>query len=106
MSAAPPAHPASGPTPPEPTPPEPALGTGAGRAEPAPLPQVTVRLNGEIQRVPAGLDLDALLRHLGHQPQLVVVEYNGVILPRALWADQRVGESDVIEVVTIVGGGS
>ncbi|MEB3361300.1 MAG: sulfur carrier protein ThiS [Synechococcaceae cyanobacterium] len=101
MSAAQPTHPASGPTPPEST-----QARGAVTPEPAPSPQVTVRLNGEVQRVPAGLDLDALLRHLGHQPQLVVVEYNGVILPRALWADQRVGESDVIEVVTIVGGGS
>ncbi len=70
------------------------------------MPQVTVQLNGEAQRVPAGLNLEALLRHLGHQPRLVVVEYNGAILPRAFWADQRVGESDVLEVVTIVGGGS
>ncbi|MFN7898033.1 MAG: sulfur carrier protein ThiS [Synechococcaceae cyanobacterium] len=69
-------------------------------------PQVTVLLNGESCRVPAGLDLEAVLRHLGHQPRLVVVEYNSVILPRARWADQRVGESDVLEVVTIVGGGS
>jgi sulfur carrier protein len=50
--------------------------------------------------------LESLLRYLGHQPRLVVVEYNGAILPRTLWADQTVGESDVLEVVTIVGGGS
>ena len=68
--------------------------------------QVTVRLNGEPCRVPAGLDLEGLLRHLGHEPRLVVVEYNGAILPRPQWIDQRVGESDVLEVVTIVGGGS
>jgi sulfur carrier protein len=72
----------------------------------AATPQVTVLLNGESCRVPAGLDLEAVLRHLGHQPRLVVVEYNGAILPRARWADQTVGESDVLEVVTIVGGGS
>lgn len=71
-----------------------------------PPPQVTVLLNGESCQVPAGLDLEAVLRHLGHHPRLVVVEYNGAILPRAQWADQRVGESDVLEVVTIVGGGS
>jgi sulfur carrier protein len=69
-------------------------------------PQMTLLVNGEGCRVPAGLDLESLLRYLGHQPQLVVVEYNGVILPRARWAEQRVGESDVLEVVTIVGGGS
>jgi sulfur carrier protein len=67
---------------------------------------VSVFLNGEAQRVPADLNLESLLRYLGHQPRLVVVEYNGAILPRTLWADQTVGESDVLEVVTIVGGGS
>ncbi|MEY4298718.1 MAG: sulfur carrier protein ThiS, partial [Cyanobacteriota bacterium] len=37
---------------------------------------------------------------------LVVVEFNGTILPRARWADQAVREADALEVVTIVGGGS
>lgn len=101
MNAPQPTHPASDGPPPEPT-----LAAGAPSPESTPSPPVAVQVNGESQRVPAGLDLDALLRHLGHQPQLVVVEYNGAILPRALWAEQRVGESDVIEVVTIVGGGS
>ena len=106
MSAALPREPASGSTQPEPT-----QGVGPGTPPPLPRaqiqpPQVTVHLNGEAEQVPAGLDLESLLRYLGHQPRLVVVEYNGVILPRALWADQKVGESDVLEVVTIVGGGS
>jgi sulfur carrier protein len=34
------------------------------------------------------------------------VEFNGVILPRQHWAAQTVVESDALEVVTIVGGGS
>jgi sulfur carrier protein len=34
------------------------------------------------------------------------VEFNGAILPRQVWPAQIVGESDVLEVVTIVGGGS
>ncbi len=106
MSAAEPNEPGLGA--PQPGPPP---GVGPGTPPPLPMPeiqppQVTVQLNGEAQRVPAGLDLESLLRHLGHQPRLVVVEYNGAILPRAVWADQRVGESDVLEVVTIVGGGS
>jgi sulfur carrier protein len=37
---------------------------------------------------------------------LVVVEFNGTILPRQAWPTQPVVESDVLEVVTIVGGGS
>jgi sulfur carrier protein len=35
----------------------------------------------------------------------VVVEFNGAILARSHWPGQEVVESDVLEVVTIVGGG-
>ena len=65
-----------------------------------------LRVNGETCPCPAGLCLDAVLVSLGYQPRLVVVEFNGEILPRERWAAQAVGESDVLEVVTIVGGGS
>jgi sulfur carrier protein len=47
-----------------------------------------------------------VLRHFGYEPRLVVVEFNGDILPRTAWAQQAVGEDAVLEVVTIVGGGS
>jgi len=43
---------------------------------------------------------------LGYRPQLVVVEFNGAILPRQRWSEQLVREADGLEVVTIVGGGS
>jgi sulfur carrier protein len=52
------------------------------------------------------LSLLQLLELRGYKPQLVVVEFNGEILPRARWADQPVREADAVEVVTIVGGGS
>ena len=67
---------------------------------------IAIRLNGETVRCPAGLDLQALLEQLGYRPQLVVVEFNGEILPRARWSAQPVREADGVEVVTIVGGGS
>ncbi|KEF42940.1 MAG: thiamine biosynthesis protein ThiS [Cyanobium sp. CACIAM 14] len=65
-----------------------------------------LRVNGEERRCPAGLQLDAVLAALGYQPRLVVVEFNGEILGRDRWPSQPVVESDVLEVVTIVGGGS
>lgn len=67
---------------------------------------VTLQVNGEQRQCPAGLTLPQLLEHLGYRPQLVVVEFNGTILPRSQWDTQLVVESDAIEVVTIVGGGS
>ncbi|MFS6828299.1 sulfur carrier protein ThiS [Cyanobium sp. ATX-6F1] len=66
---------------------------------------IAVLLNGEQRSCPAGLDLEAALRHFGYEPRLVVVEFNGAILPRAHWPDQLVREADGLEVVTIVGGG-
>ena len=67
---------------------------------------ITILVNGEPRTAPAGLNLEEMLRELGFQPRLVVVEFNGQILPRRCWAEQPVVESDALEVVTIVGGGS
>ena len=67
---------------------------------------IRIQLNGEPVQCPEGLSLQQLLEHLGYRPQLVVVEFNGEILRRDGWSKQRVVESDALEVVTIVGGGS
>jgi sulfur carrier protein len=67
---------------------------------------IQLRVNGELRSCGAGLRLDQALEQLGYRPQLVVVEFNGTILPRSRWGEQPVVESDVLEVVTIVGGGS
>jgi sulfur carrier protein len=67
---------------------------------------ITLRVNGEERMAPAGLTLDRVLEALGYQPRLVVVEFNGSILSCQHWPSQQVVESDVLEVVTIVGGGS
>lgn len=70
------------------------------------MPDLKILVNGEERHCSAGQDLESVLRTLGFHPRLVVVEYNGSILPRERWTEQTVGESDVLEVVTIVGGGS
>ena len=67
---------------------------------------IVLRVNGEERTAPGGLTLDQVLEALGYQPRLVVVEFNGSILSRQHWPSQPVVESDVLEVVTIVGGGS
>lgn len=67
---------------------------------------ITLQLNGDKRACSAGLNLEQVLLELGYKPRLVVVEFNGTILPRQAWPTQPVEESDVLEVVTIVGGGS
>ena len=66
---------------------------------------ITVQVNGEQCSCASGQSLQSLLKSLGYRPELVVVEFNGVILARRHWPGQEVVESDVLEVVTIVGGG-
>jgi sulfur carrier protein len=71
-----------------------------------PMTSITIQLNGEARDCAAGLTLPEVLEACGYRPQLVVVEFNGEILPRSSWGDRAVVESDCLEVVTIVGGGS
>ncbi|HJN36977.1 MAG: sulfur carrier protein ThiS [Prochlorococcus sp.] len=50
--------------------------------------------------------LDRVIELLGHHPRLIVVEFNGTILVPSLWTQQQVSDGDILEIVTIVGGGS
>jgi len=64
-----------------------------------------VQVNGERREVPDGATVLELLRTLGVRGR-VAVERNGVVLRQAEHADVRIGEGDVLEVVTFVGGGA
>jgi thiazole synthase len=67
---------------------------------------VTITLNGEARDVPGPLTVADLLRHLGVRPEQVAVEVNRGLVPRARHAETAVEAGDVLEVVTLVGGGS
>ncbi len=68
-----------------------------------------ITVNGEIKILNSKGNpstLDYVIKALGHQSDLVVVEFNGVILPPNTWEKQEVTDGDILEIVTIVGGGS
>jgi sulfur carrier protein len=67
--------------------------------------QITLQVNGETRTCLAQSRLPELLEHLGFNPRLVAVEYNGEILHKQFWSETHVQEGDRLEVVTIVGGG-
>jgi thiazole synthase len=67
---------------------------------------VTITLNGEAREFPGPLTVATLLRHLGVRPELVAVEVNRDLVPRARHEETAVAPGDVLEVVTLVGGGS
>ncbi len=62
-------------------------------------------MNGEAQRVPAGLTVRGLLDHLGLTEGPVAVEINRAVVPRAEHRTHVVNAGDAIEVVHLVGGG-
>ena len=68
-----------------------------------------IKLNGEIKTINRSDEkffLEGLISHLGYEPQLVVVELNGIIINPQQWITTKIKDGDSLEVVTIVGGGS
>ncbi len=68
-----------------------------------------LKINGEVKNIENSSKeflLEDLIKHIGFQPQLVVVEMNGLIINRQDWINTKVKDGDCFEVVTIVGGGS
>jgi thiamine biosynthesis protein ThiS len=66
---------------------------------------VSIRVNGEHRRVPAGSTVAELALELGLDPARVAVERNLAIVPRSTLAQVPVEDGDDYEIVTFVGGG-
>ncbi len=68
-----------------------------------------IKVNGEMKNLcpePIPPTLEKVIAQLGEHPRLIVVEFNGVICSPQSWATQKVQDGDILEIVTIVGGGS
>lgn len=66
---------------------------------------ITIRLNGENRELADGTTVESLIAGLGLKPELLAVERNRDIVPKAAYADTVLREGDEIEVVSFVGGG-
>jgi thiamine biosynthesis protein ThiS len=64
-----------------------------------------ITLNGDPTSVPSPATLEELLRHLGLDPRMVVVEHNREIVRRARLAETPLAAGDTVELVHFVGGG-
>jgi thiazole synthase len=67
---------------------------------------VRITLNGEQRLVPGPLSVAELVRHLGLRAEHVAVELNKGLVTRSRQPDTPVTDGDVLEVVTLVGGGA
>ena len=66
---------------------------------------ISIRVNGEHRRVPAGLSLAGLAEHIGLAPEKLAVERNLEVVPRSTLAQVMVEDGDELEIVHFVGGG-
>lgn len=62
-------------------------------------------INGDLREISDGLTLAAYLNTLALKPQMVVVERNGEIVPRADFAQTLLAEGDTLEIVQMMAGG-
>ena len=66
---------------------------------------LSIQFNGQSIDVPSGTTIATLLRDAEIRRKLVAVEVNLEIIPRERHEEYVVCEGDVIEAVTLVGGG-
>lgn len=63
-------------------------------------------INGEEQSMAGPITLEGLIEQLGMKPDRVAVELNREIVSRDQWSVTPLNESDRLEIVHFVGGGS
>ena len=66
---------------------------------------VSITVNGEHKRVPAGLNLLQLAVELGLSPEKLAVERNLEVVPRSTLGEVIIEDGDDLEIVHFVGGG-
>jgi thiazole synthase len=66
---------------------------------------ISITLNGEQRELAAAVSIAELVRQLGLNPKQVAVEINRELVARSRQAETNLAQGDVVEVVTLVGGG-
>ena len=69
------------------------------------LEKISIQFNGQAMEVPEGCSVAHLLELVSMRSQLVAVEVNSDIVPRAEHNVHQLQAGDVVEAVTLVGGG-
>ncbi|MDZ7851967.1 MAG: sulfur carrier protein ThiS [Halomonas sp.] len=67
--------------------------------------EITLRLNDEPARLPAGTSLADALQAWHYADRRVAVAVNGEFVPRSGYAEQILQDDDRIDIVAPVGGG-
>jgi thiazole synthase len=74
--------------------------------DPARHNMIEITLNGEPNTLPQPLSILQLIEKIGLDPGKIAVEVNREVVPKVRHAEQRLQPGDVVEIVTMVGGGA
>ena len=66
---------------------------------------ITISINGTTRQLPDSAGVAALIEEMGLTGKRIALERNGEIVPRSLFAAQKLADGDRLEVVVAVGGG-
>ena len=64
-----------------------------------------VRINGKDIILDRQASIAAVITTRKINPEAVMVEYNGAVLPKENWGRLFLKETDILEIVSFVGGG-
>jgi len=66
---------------------------------------ITIQVNGCVRKVDSGSTIADLLQTMGQNPLYLAVEQNRELIRRSEHAQSLLQPDDLIEIVTLVGGG-
>ena len=66
---------------------------------------IEVTVNGQVREIQGPQTILAFLESRDLLPRMVVVEHNGVIVPRDKYAESLLQTGDVLEIVQMMAGG-
>jgi len=64
-----------------------------------------ILINGETRQLEESKTITALVADLGLEPNMVLIEHNGIALHRSEWNTCIISEGDLIEILQVAAGG-
>ena len=69
------------------------------------LAKYVLKINGEAYTYSSSFTVFSLLQYLGFKIDLLVIDYNGTVLPKECWHSTWLKNNDTLEFLTVAGGG-
>ena len=66
---------------------------------------MNLAINGVNYRFSGSFTVLSLLKYLGFNTTLIVIDFNGTILSKEFWSQTQLKSNDNLEILTLAGGG-